>query len=283
MDTYDSSINFSHLSDAEFIDMINGNSAFLTSSINYLDTFVFEPITSQYDKHNSDLDVDSFLINARHVSLTPTSYIFLSDYKHPFNNLEQIFSVLCFNIRSFTSNFQNFIDQCLHEEHLDVMAFQETRLNSNITTLFQLPGYNLYTQCRNTEGGGVALYVSNSYLSSIVNNMCCTFNYLECVAVEVKCPNGLYLFISMYRPPKGEVQMFLTKLNYLLMSSSDKNYRGIYLLGDFNIDLLKAESNSIVRQFINIMYSFSYIPLITKPTRVTDDSATLIDNICNMY
>ena len=66
------------------------------------------------------------------------------------------------------------------------MAFQETRLNSNITTLFQLPGYNLYTQCRNTEGGGVALYVSNSYLSSIVNNMCCTFNYLECVAVEVK-------------------------------------------------------------------------------------------------
>ena len=47
------------------------------------------------------------------------------------------------------------------QEHFDIMAFHETRLNSNITSLFHLPGYNnnSYTQCRNTEGGGVALYI----------------------------------------------------------------------------------------------------------------------------
>ena len=32
-------------------------------------------------------------------------------------------------------------------------------------------------------------------------------------------------------------------------------------------------------EFLGILYSFNLFPLITKPTRVTKDSATLIDNI----
>ena len=58
MDIYDSTISFSHLSDVEFFEMINGNGAFFISSIKHLDSLVFEPVMPQYDKHNSDLDVD---------------------------------------------------------------------------------------------------------------------------------------------------------------------------------------------------------------------------------
>lgn len=50
------------------------------------------------------------------------------------------------------------------------------------------------------------------------------------------------------------------------------------LMGDFNIDLLK-ESNPCSDNFINTLGSFFYQPHILQPTRITDHTATLIDNI----
>ena len=50
-------------------------------------------------------------------------------------------------------------------------------------------------------------------------------------------------------------------------------------MGDFNIDLLKSDENPHVNDFLNQMFSSSFQPLITRPTRITNSSATLIDNI----
>ena len=38
-------------------------------------------------------------------------------------------------------------------------------------------------------------------------------------------------------------------------------------------------SHNSTKNVLDIMYSFGLYPLIDKPTRVTDSSATLIDNI----
>ena len=50
-------------------------------------------------------------------------------------------------------------------------------------------------------------------------------------------------------------------------------------MGDFNINLLKSEENQHVNDFLNQMFSSSFYPLISRPTRITNRSATLIDNI----
>ena len=50
-------------------------------------------------------------------------------------------------------------------------------------------------------------------------------------------------------------------------------------MGDYNINLLNVESHSLTADFNDLMYSHGLIPLITRPTRVTENSATLIDNI----
>ena len=49
--------------------------------------------------------------------------------------------------------------------------------------------------------------------------------------------------------------------------------------GDYNLDLLKHNSHSPTNEFIDLNFAHSYIPLISKPTRVTSTTATLIDNI----
>ena len=51
------------------------------------------------------------------------------------------------------------------------------------------------------------------------------------------------------------------------------------LLGDFNIDLLRDSSNLEVENFMDTLQSNLLIPTITLPTRITENSKTLIDNI----
>ena len=51
-----------------------------------------------------------------------------------------------------------------------------------------------------------------------------------------------------------------------------------YLIGDFNIDLFKSESCD-ANYFIEQLFTSSFFPLITKPTRITHHTATLIDNM----
>ena len=50
-------------------------------------------------------------------------------------------------------------------------------------------------------------------------------------------------------------------------------------MGDFNLNLLHYNENSNCHEFLDLMLSHSFVPLTKKPTRVTDSTSTLIDNI----
>ena len=50
-------------------------------------------------------------------------------------------------------------------------------------------------------------------------------------------------------------------------------------MGDFNVDLIKYASNTNTGYFYDLLCSYSFRPLILQPTRVTSNTATLIDNI----
>ena len=52
-----------------------------------------------------------------------------------------------------------------------------------------------------------------------------------------------------------------------------------YIMGNFNLDLLKHELHPPTEKFLDTMYANSLIPVINRPTRVTKDTCTLIDNI----
>ena len=52
-----------------------------------------------------------------------------------------------------------------------------------------------------------------------------------------------------------------------------------YISGDYNIDLLKVKINPRFGEFFDHFISSGFFPKITLPTRFTDQSATLIDNV----
>ena len=50
-------------------------------------------------------------------------------------------------------------------------------------------------------------------------------------------------------------------------------------MSDFNLDLLHYSTHSPTQEFIDSLFSYGFYPLISKLTRITSHSATLIDNI----
>ena len=64
-----------------------------------------------------------------------------------------------------------------------------------------------------------------------------------------------------------------------LLEKASKENKPLILLGDFNINLLKSDTDNSVSNFLDILGSFSLLPQSILPTRITNTSKTLIDNI----
>ena len=50
-------------------------------------------------------------------------------------------------------------------------------------------------------------------------------------------------------------------------------------MADFNIDLLRSDTNHQTTGFIRDMFVNAFYPTISKPTKVTKQTTSLIDNI----
>ncbi len=55
--------------------------------------------------------------------------------------------------------------------------------------------------------------------------------------------------------------------------------RAAFIMGDFNIDLLKYGKHDQTNDYVENTFSRGFMPLICRPTRVTQTSATLIDHM----
>ena len=53
----------------------------------------------------------------------------------------------------------------------------------------------------------------------------------------------------------------------------------VYICGDFNLDLLKIDTDNFSQYFFNLLCSYGLLPHILQPMRVTEHSATVLDNI----
>ena len=71
--------------------------------------------------------------------------------------------------------------------------------------------------------------------------------------------------------------LVITRSNlFLCLSASNKS---VFVMGDFNINLLGVQKRSYAHNFLLSSQRFSFFPTIDKPTRVHNNSAALIDNI----
>lgn len=82
----------------------------------------------------------------------------------------------------------------------------------------------------------------------------------------------------IYRHPNSDLENFTDYL-YSAIHKISNECKLCTLLGDYNLNLLNFESHKPTGDFINTLASYFFQPHIIKPTRITNHSATLIDNI----
>ena len=260
---------FHSLDDDEFNLFLDDNSTF-----NFLNQHNVNHFDYMFDKYDH-CEINSFLDR---ISIPNSEYITVPD-----NFVEYIdptFNIVTMNIASIASNLQSFIDQILSISNVsfDIIGFSETRLDEDISPLYNITNYTMHCVHRNRHGGGVAVYIHDAYTSLLLPNISQCESYLECVCVEIMCSNRKCFIATIYRPPNGSFPEFINQLTNILEYVSSKNYHTIYFMGDWNINLLH-QSEPHVRDFINLMFSYFLLPITTKPTRVSDNSFSLIDHI----
>ena len=100
----------------------------------------------------------------------------------------------------------------------------------------------------------------------------------ESIFVEIAIDNVKSIVGCVYRAPDNDIASFIHSFDYH-MQVIGREKKDVYLMGDFNINLLNCDSDGRVKDFVDFLTSFGLFALITKPTRITSTTSTLIDNI----
>ena len=139
-----------------------------------------------------------------------------------------------------------------------IIALSETAINSH-HTCYNIPGYTIEQDFRpKRKSGGVALYIDSNLQYTVRSDLNLGDNtnsiFVEIDRNQLKSKYNTVIG-CIYRPPLYSLQSFNDSVD----------------------PLIRGDSNT--QNFKNIFSSNFLFPLIYRPTRVTNHSGTIIDNI----
>src|SRR6218665_787429 len=198
---------------------------------------------------------------------------------------KEMFSVLHINARSISSKMDD-LRFMLLKLPVMVLALTETWLTEENDKNLKVPGYVTISKPRKDRiRGGVALLIREDIAFYPLTDVTyLAHDTYEGLFINVPQSKGQDLIIgSIYRPPGQPLGSFNDDLAELIPVLT-KDRRRVLLMGDFNINLMNLHSHEPTQDFLNILTSSFFAPAINCPTRVTEETATLIDNIfTNFY
>ncbi len=179
------------------------------------------------------------------------------------------------------------IYECLvYINEFDVIAISETWLKDNVREdALDLAGYQL-PLCKNraTRGGGVMLYVRD-YIGAI-HRPDLESNDTEVLWVELRLKDKKVLFATCYRPPGAsalQVDAFIDSFSNQIENAMNENPDALIMVGDFNDRCThwddRHDRSEMGLKFYNYLNDVNLFQLVNEPTRITEDSASLLDLI----
>ena len=82
----------------------------------------------------------------------------------------------------------------------------------------------------------------------------------------------------VYRPQDRIINDFNQELDQLVSIVSKEN-KTVFLLGDWNLNLMNHLHHQATSDFLELLFSRMVFPMITRPTCITSHTASLINNI----
>ena len=120
-----------------------------------------------------------------------------------------------------------------------IIGISESKLDETVLEgEICIDGYELIRADRNRKGGGVACYIK----SNLAFNQRKDFsNDIEKIFFDILLPNSKPILVGIiYQPP--DQSGFLTKLTDAIKGTEFFEEQEVYILGDFNINLLNKKT-----------------------------------------
>ena len=195
------------------------------------------------------------------------------------------FSAFHLNISSLSRHYDELKTLLsLLDFNLSVIGITESRFLKHSPPIFNfnIDGYSVEHTPTESSAGGALLYISNRFTyipRSDLSRIMYSPKQLESVFIEISFSRKSNLIIGcVYKHPGMSVGTFNSDFLSPLLQTASRENKSIILLGDFNINLLKF-NNPEVFNFLDTLGSYFILPQIVLPTRITENSQTLIDNI----
>lgn len=130
--------------------------------------------------------------------------------------------------------------------------------------------------CRpNLKCGGVGLWAKQGVLcQSLELGSYCIEQHFEICGLSFNRHNKKYIIFNIYRSPCGDTKIFFSKLQEVIEAFFKPRVKFL-ICGDFNFDWGSLHFVSLCTFFT----SYQLQPVIKFPTRVTENSSTIIDQI----
>ena len=149
----------------------------------------------------------------------------------------------------------------------------------SVTSNIAIEEYDFVSKPTLINAGGVGFFIKEGIEFHIRDDLCSTTKEFESLWIEInRDPYENILCTVIYRHPSGKTEDF-NKYLFSTLEKLSKHNKLCLFMGDFNINLLNFEDCQITEEFINTVISYGFLPHILQPTRITDHTATLIDNI----
>ena len=224
---------------------------------------------------------DNYIFDLTHSQYyTPSEFL---SSKFP----KESFSMFHINIASLSFHLDDLKMLLSILDHpFDIIAVSETKIKDDLepVTNFSIPGYDFRHTPTKSDFGGVGIFYKNNLDFVVREDLSQSIHTIaESIFIELsseKSKNRLIGCIYRHHTP---IASFHSNFFEKLMLKISQEKKKCALLGDFNIDLLKTESDDKTSEFYNFLAGFGFRPLILQPTRVQttsrSTSASLIDNI----
>ena len=166
------------------------------------------------------------------------------------------------NARSIPAHIDD-LSYLLSSSGAQIVGVSETWLSEGMPNgVFQIPGFQMLRNDRNSRGGGVGFYVRDNLKVKVVN-MSFQKAY-EALFVEISLCGGKMLAGIVYNP-RWTVAEIDDAVEFI--SASMGNYHHIVIMGDLNLNM--ANPSSQTKYFIDLMTSLSFEILPFSNTRLS--------------
>ena len=181
------------------------------------------------------------------------------------------------NLKRLLNNLKN------KNSRADIILLNEMYLNKHTVGFVNIPNYHHITNYRSEcKGGGTSILLHDS-ISCRRRKDLERFDekLIESTYIKISGKNKKKFIIgSLYRSSNTEEEPLINHISSTIQKIwTEKESKEIVLRMDHNMDLIKSQHHQATGKFLDTILTNNMLPTITRPSRITKNSTTLIDNV----